>query len=541
MHLHRSILLLVGQAFLAAAGPCDIYATHGTPCAAAHSVVRALFSAYGGRLYQLKRFGDNATLDILPLSAGGFADAASHEAFCAANPAPPPPPPPPPPPAGLPALGTIVRLAPSSAPSLAFRHCYSQGYVTPEGDSGDDHRFKLQAALTGDSSAISLESVNYPAQYIASMPGDEGRAGIVPAPAAADASWAVAAAAGGGFTLTSLAPARGALTVGADLNGTCAHSYAPPSASVYLTAAGTAWAVTPDSGLPPYPPRADCVIQIIYDQANSNHLLPATPAINNPNFDNPVNATRHPVSVGGHKVYGAYFESGMGYRAQNTTAVARDNEPETLYMITSGTHYNAGCCFDYGNSENDCNNPGAYCDGCMEAIYFGSGGGWCGGGGAESPTVLADLENGLWGCATPNGDNKNLTSLPYDFVTAMVKGGVNGFALKGGNAGGGTAGTLATMWDGPRPPGYQPMHKTGAIILGVGGDNVSRRAAAAAAARAAASSFSSPAAVPAAKVGGTIPGTSIGTFYEGVLTVGYSTDEADDAVQADIIAAGYGQ
>ena len=168
----------------------------------------------------------------------------------------------------------------------------------------------------------------------------------------------------------------------------------------------------------------------------------------------------------------------------------------------------------------------------------------CGGGGAESPTVLADLENGLWGCATPNGDNKNLTSLPYDFVTARVKGGVSGFALKGGNAGGGTAGTLATMWDGPRPPGYQPMHKTGAIILGVGGDNVSRRAAAAAAARAAASSFSSgssPAAVPAAKVGGTIPGTSIGTFYEGVLTVGYSTDEADDAVQADIIAAGYGQ
>jgi hypothetical protein len=289
--------------------------------------VRALYSTYAARLYQLKRSGDNATLDVLPLTAGGFADAVAHEAFCAANPAPPPPPPPP---AGLPALGTVVRLEPIAEPSLAFRHCYSQGFVTPESDSGDDHRFKLVAALTGDSSAVSFQSVNFPTQYIASMPGDEGRAGIVPAPAAADASWAVAAAAGGGFkfTLTSQAPALGALTVGADLNGTCAHSYAPPSASVYLSAAGSAWAVTPDSGLPPYPPRAACVIEVIYDQSgNNNHMLPATPAINNPNYDNPVNATRHPITIGGHAVYGAFFESGMGYRAHKR--VHQNNRPPT--------------------------------------------------------------------------------------------------------------------------------------------------------------------------------------------------------------------
>ena len=103
----------------------------------------------------------------------------------------------------------------------------------------------------------------------------------------------------------------------------------------------------------------------------------------------------------------------------------------------------------------------------------------------------------------------------------MVKGGASGFAIKGADA---TQGKLATMWDGPRPPGYQPMHKTGAIILGVGGDNVSRRRRAAATGR-----------TP------DIPGMSIGTFYEGVLTVGYSTDATDDAVQADIVAAGYGQ
>jgi hypothetical protein len=135
--------------------------------------------------------------------------------------------------------------------------------------------------------------------------------------------------------------------------------------------------------------------------------------------------------------------------------------------------------------------------------------------------VLADLENGLWGCDQPGGNNSNLLPLPYDFVTAMVKGGTSSFALKGANAGAG-GGALTTMWDGPRPPGYVPMRKTGAIILGVGGDNVWRRSAAAS---------------PRAP---TIPGTSIGTFYEGVLTVGYTSDTADAAVQADILAAGYG-
>ena len=184
-----------------------------------------------------------------------------------------------------------------------------------------------------------------PAQNIAPMPVDLGRAGIVPAPDAASASWAVAKAAGGGVTLTSLGAGGGSLSFGSDLTGTCAHSYSPPSASVYVAAGGSAWAVAPASSTPSYPPRAECVILKIYDQTgNGNHMLPATPAINNPAYDNPVNATRHPISVGGHAVFGAYFESGMGYRAQNTTRVARGNDAETLYMVTSGTHYNAGEC-----------------------------------------------------------------------------------------------------------------------------------------------------------------------------------------------------
>lgn len=57
------------------------------------------------------------------------------------------------------------------------------------------------------------------------------------------------------------------------------------------------------------------------------------------------------------------------------------------------------------------------------------------------------------------------------------------------------------------PPSAEPMKKQGAIILGIGGDNSAQ---------------------------------SVGTFYEGAITLGYSTDAADDAVQADIVAARYG-
>jgi hypothetical protein len=55
----------------------------------------------------------------------------------------------------------------------------------------------------------------------------------------------------------------------------------------------------------------------------------------------------------------------------------------------------------------------------------------------------------------------------------MIKGGTDGFATKAGDA---RFGSLKTYFDGPRPKKYQPMHKSGAIILGVGGDNfVTRR------------------------------------------------------------------
>ena len=137
-------------------------------------------------------------------------------------------------------------------------------------------------------------------------------------------------------------------------------------------------------------------------------------------------------------------------------------------------------------------------------MYFGTwnatASGWCGGAG-PGPWIMVDAENGLWACDQPGAINPKSVSFPQPFVTAMVKGGSNGFALKGGDA---TQGTLATLYDGARPPGYQPMKKQGALILGIGGDNSD---------------------------------SATGTFFEGVVTATYTSDATDDAVQADIVAA----
>ncbi len=69
-------------------GPCDIYAAAGDPCVAAHSTTRALYSSYNGPLYQVLRQSDEKTLDIGVVQpsdsdAGGYADAAAQDAFCA--------------------------------------------------------------------------------------------------------------------------------------------------------------------------------------------------------------------------------------------------------------------------------------------------------------------------------------------------------------------------------------------------------------------------------------------------------------------------
>jgi hypothetical protein len=401
------------------AGPCDIYMTDGAPCVAAHSTVRALYDAFHGPLYQVKRASDQTTQDILTLAPGGFANSAIQDEFC-------------------------------------------QG--------------------------------------------------------------------------------------------------------------------------------TSCTINRIYDQSpERNHLDTAPGGGYCHDSDTGCNATALPLTVSGYPVYGAFFEAGNGYRNDRTSNVAKGDEPETIYMVTSGDRFNGGCCFDYGNAETDNLDDGA---GTMEALYFGSAkGGLNHGGAGVGPWIMADMENALWG-----GDivTSNEAPINHEFVTAMIKGdkserfaagaythgvdfgnndmepcgaigcvlsgnstndecgakcdatigcigyvfadadcsGESGpicwlksamdyasekscrshrvlgsmpghWAIKGGNA---QSGNLAVYWDGKRAAGYAPMKKQGAIVLGIGGDNSC---------------------------------SAIGIFYEGVMTKGYTSDGADEAVQANIVAAGY--
>ena len=69
-------------------GPCDIYGAAGDPCVAAHSTTRALYASYNGPLYQVVRQSDGKTSDIGVVQpsasdAGGYANAAAQDAFCA--------------------------------------------------------------------------------------------------------------------------------------------------------------------------------------------------------------------------------------------------------------------------------------------------------------------------------------------------------------------------------------------------------------------------------------------------------------------------
>ena len=77
------VLAVPATSQAAGSDPCDIYAAAGTPCVAAYSTVRALYAAYNGPLYQVKRASDGTTANVGLLSAGGYGNAAEQDVFCA--------------------------------------------------------------------------------------------------------------------------------------------------------------------------------------------------------------------------------------------------------------------------------------------------------------------------------------------------------------------------------------------------------------------------------------------------------------------------
>ncbi|MEU5310595.1 arabinofuranosidase catalytic domain-containing protein [Streptomyces sp. NPDC021562] len=322
------------EAAAASSLPCDVYAAAGTPCVAAHSMVRALYASYSGSLYQVQRASDGATADIGLLTAGGYADAAAQNSFCA---------------------GTT------------------------------------------------------------------------------------------------------------------------------------------------------CVVTRIYDQSSRHNDLTVEGAGGAGAADVGAPADALPVTVGGHQVYGLEISAGMGYRDNSTSGVATNGAAEGMYMVTSGTHVNGSCCFDYGNAETNNKDTG---NGHMDAINFGTEC-WFAPCHGSGPWVQADLENGLFESNLGHSTNASDTGTgAIPFVTALLKNnGQDHFALKWGNA---QSGGLTTTYSGSEPStgsGYSPMHQEGAIVLGTGGDNSNG---------------------------------SIGSFFEGVMTSGIPTDAADDAVQSNIVSVGYG-
>jgi hypothetical protein len=251
-----------------------------------------------------------------------------------------------------------------------------------------------------------------------------------------------------------------------------------------------------------------CLITKVYDQSPMHNDLTQPPrgGFSGPamgGFNNLPIADMAPVTLGGHKVYGVFIEPGMGLRNNDTRGIATDDQPEGMYWVVNGQHFNGGCCFDYGNGEIDSRDDD---NGTMETAYFGNATSWYHGP-PPGPWIMTDQENNLVGCVNPGSTSKlcvNLPSVTDRFVTAVAKGEPHHWASLGGDA---QQGALSTMFDGPRIDAtYDPMRKQGAIVLGNGGDNSNG---------------------------------SQGTFYEGVMTAGYPTDATDNAVQANIVAAEY--
>ncbi|HTI27044.1 MAG TPA: arabinofuranosidase catalytic domain-containing protein [Kutzneria sp.] len=255
-----------------------------------------------------------------------------------------------------------------------------------------------------------------------------------------------------------------------------------------------------------------CTITQLYDQtANGNHM-PISPgsacsgcsgALHGPGpngADIGADAMALPVTVSGQPAYGVLVNNiGTGYRNNAVRNVPTGAQPEGMYMVTSSNLTSGSCCFDFGSAETDDSDDG---NSTMNAIYYGSAC-WVGGCTGPGPWVGGDLENGMY--FSDNGRNPtNIQSETGMFVTAWEKNnGTTNFTLKFGN---GQSGGLTTSYSGALPNGYNPMKVQPSIELGTGGDNS-----------------------PLGK----------GEFFEGAVTTGFPSDATENAVQADLVAAGY--
>jgi len=415
-------------------GPCDLYAAANTPCGAAHSTVRALFSSYTGPLYQVQRASDKTTKDIM-VGSGGFADSASQDSFCSGT------------------TCTIPIIYDQSANANHLRVTWFAYWLQNGGNPATATAAKI---TVGGHTVYGIKSGTNVAY----------RSGVQLSGTAAITKGSATVT----FSSPQTLPANSALLFVANSKDCVANSW--PS---------------------------NCNFHTYYTSAAVSASTTVTLTAN----------------------YTGTSSSSTGVWNATTRGTATGDQAEAEYSVFDARASNQWCCFDYGNSEIDGIDDG---NATMEAVYFGSNTQFGPSGGGSGPWVGADIENGLFygyeNGSTTVPSNTAVTGISY--VTAMVKGlaakdcpaGLTSsgcFALKAGNA---ATGQLAYKWNsatntyGARPPGYSPQKKQGAIILATGGD-------------------------------GSVSGTGI--WFEGAMTMGAPPDATDNAVQANIVAAGYGK
>jgi len=260
-----------------------------------------------------------------------------------------------------------------------------------------------------------------------------------------------------------------------------------------------------------------CTVSLLYDQSGNGNNIGAAPKGNTAGGatgaedDYESTATGGPVTAGGHKVYSLYMKAHDGYRTDVGVvgkAMPRNKEPQSIYELADGTHSGAACCWDFGNVTT---NPTQYA--FMNTLFFGIA--YWGKGAGSGPWMMADYEGGVWAGGTKVGDpgwgalndahpvNNSNPSLKVPFAFGILKNEPTKWALRMADAS--TANDLTTGFEGgfPNTITYNCL---GGIVLGVGGDNSNN---------------------------------SYGTFFEGAIVAGYTTNDTDLSVFKNVKAVGY--
>src|SRR5207253_1416713 len=117
-----------------------------------------------------------------------------------------------------------------------------------------------------------------------------------------------------------------------------------------LSAGGFANAAAQDS----FCAGTTCVLTAIYDQSGHGNDMwyQGSTQVPGSSVSIPANANKESLTVSGNKVYALNTDPHVSYwRDGHLSGIPTGTQPEGMYMVTSGTHFNSGCCFDYGNSE----------------------------------------------------------------------------------------------------------------------------------------------------------------------------------------------